>query len=215
MALAQDSSRPAQRSHHRKKGQLHLSKVCLTPTSEPSQLLPQMAGEEKQNKYPSETGLFPMTCYNTRTKCSLCSKTMMSSQREEGNMSQTSHHQSSRFHSLVQLLRTPGWVGGKGQTQWEGCSLMGTCFEYHRQIPLQLLWGYWDPPTLQPQGRAAVIQTMSAGGTRAAQTIQIPQSKPIQVRNQTRRGLSAPSWNNGCLGKLDSGIVLITSVSTL
>lgn len=25
---------------------------------------------------------------------------------------------------------------------------MGTCFEHHRQIPLQLLWGYWDPLTL-------------------------------------------------------------------
>lgn len=32
---------------------------------------------------------------------------------------------------------------------------------------------------------------------------------------QTQRDLSASSWNNGCLGKLDSRIVLITSVSTL
>lgn len=107
-------------------------------------------------------------------------------------------------------------VGGReGADPMGRVQPMGTCFEHDRQIPLQLLWGYWDPLTLQPQVRAAVIQTTSAGGTRAAQTIQIPQSKPIQVRNQTQRGLSAPSWNNGHLGKLDSGIVLITSVSTL
>lgn len=116
----------------------------------------------------------------------------------------------------MQVLRTPEWVSGKEGTDPVGrVQPMGTCFEHHRQIPLQLLWGYWDPLTLQPQVGAAVIQTTSAGGTRAAQTIQIPQSKPIQVRNQTQRGLSAPSWNNGYLGKLDSGIVLITSVSTL
>lgn len=72
--------------------------------------------------------------------------------------------------------------------------------------------GYWDLLTLQPPFGAAIIQTRSAGGTRA---IQIPQSKPIQVRNQTQRDLSAPSWNNGCLAKLDSRIVLITSVRIL
>lgn len=61
---------------------------------------------------------------------------------------------------------------------------LGTCFGVvaHMQIPLQFLWGYWDSLTPQPPFRAAVIQTTSAGGTRAAQAIQIPQSKPIQVR---------------------------------
>lgn len=94
---------------------------------------------------------------------------------------------------------------------------LGTRFrvEHHKQIPLQLLWAYWDLLTLQPPFGTAVIQTRSAGGTRATQAIQIPQSKPIQERNQTQRDLSAPSWNNGCLGKLGSRIVLITSVSIL
>lgn len=213
--MAQDSSRPAQRSHCRKKGQLRPGKVGLTPDLEPPQLLPQMAGEKKQNKYPSETGLFPTTCYNTRTKCSLCSKTVMSSTRGGGEHVPKPHIISPA--GSTHLCRCSGHQG-----VWEGrdrprgrVQPVGTCFGHHRQIPLQLLRGYWDLLTLQPQVRAAVIQTMSAGGTRAAQTIQIPQSKPIQVRNQTQRGLSAPSWNNGCLGKLDSGIVLITSVSTL
>lgn len=123
--MAQDTSRPAQRSHCRKKGQLHPSKVCLTPNSEPPQLLPQMAGEKKQNKYPSEMGLFPTTCYDTRTKCSLCSKTVMSSAKGGGEHVPTPHIISPA--GFTHLCRSSGhqsgWVGRKGQTLWEGCSL--------------------------------------------------------------------------------------------
>lgn len=56
-------------------------------------------------------------------------------------------------------------VGGREGTDPVGrVQPMGTCFEHHRQIPLQLLWGYWDPLTLQPQVGAAVIQTTSVVG---------------------------------------------------
>lgn len=113
LAMAQDSSRPAQRPHCRKKGQLHPSKVCLTPNSEPPQLRPQMAREKKQNKYPSEMGLFPTTCYNTRTKCSLCSKTVTSSTRGGGEHVHKPHIISPA--GFTHLCRSSGHQGG-----WEG-----------------------------------------------------------------------------------------------
>lgn len=94
----------------------------LRATTAPSQT----AMGKKRNKYPSEIGLFPTMCYDTRAKCSLRAlEQRCLLQGEEGNasphpifLSLRGNSQPSRFHSLVQVFKTPGWVEGKGQTTW-------------------------------------------------------------------------------------------------
>lgn len=130
---------PAQRSHCRKKGQ-----GVPEPNSEPPQLLPQMPGEKKQNKYPSETGLFPTTCYNTRTKCRFCSKPVMSSKREEGNTSPNLTSSAQQVSLTCAGPQDTRECGREGTDPVGRVQPVGTCFEHHRQIPLQLLWGPTD-----------------------------------------------------------------------
>jgi len=114
-------------------------------------------------------------------------------------------HQPSRFHCAGLWGEWEGRGRPCGQRAASGRALVSNTVS-------KSLCSCWDSLTPQLPSGAAIIQT--AGGTRAAQATQIPQSKPIQVRNQTQRDLSAPSWNNSCLGKLGSRTVPITSVST-
>lgn len=59
LAVGQGMGRPAQRSLQEER-----------PTTAPA-ACPQTALGEKQNKHRSEITLFPRTCYDTSTKCSL------------------------------------------------------------------------------------------------------------------------------------------------